>query len=76
MHRENREFNASGDIAGTSATQETAHCFAKSAGRRHIILKERLMRKGSTVMRRMARGGRNSRANHAETFVSHGIFGG
>jgi hypothetical protein len=43
MQRENREFNASGDILGLiHATTEGALPFAKLAAGRHNILKERL----------------------------------
>ena len=43
-------LNASGDITGTSATRGT-YCFAKSAVRRHIILKKGLTAEPGTAAR-------------------------
>src|SRR5215212_6610054 len=63
MQREKSEFNASGDIAKTSGDWE-AYCFAKSAARRHIILKEGLTRRTGTVGTGMA-GGLREAQNHA-----------
>src|SRR5450759_1346144 len=71
MQRENREFNASGDIAGSSATQH-GHCFAKSAARRHIILKERLTA-GRERGRSMAGAGFDRRKPYGNS-MAHGIF--
>ena len=59
----------------TSATQQrTAPCFAKLAGRRHSILKERLTAAAGTAF---AHGcGARLPRNHAEIPLPHGIFAG
>src|SRR5258708_38693920 len=49
MQRENKEFNASGDIAKLFPLHHNLPCLAKLGTRRHIILKERLMAAAGTA---------------------------
>jgi hypothetical protein len=42
MNRENREFNASGDMEQIRYSNKTRLAFAKFGSRRHSIVKERL----------------------------------
>jgi hypothetical protein len=49
MQRENKEFNASGDIAKLFPLHHNLPCLAKLGARRHIILKERLTAAGGTA---------------------------
>src|SRR5258706_13922063 len=49
MQRENKEFNASGDIAKLFPLHHNLPCLAKLGARRHIILKERLMAAAGTA---------------------------